>query len=305
MSENTPLDGTPKRIKQDQVLFLVLLIVLGVIFFVLVFALFKPNGAANPGKDVSLGQALTMVAGASQTAQAEQASPDATKNAFGTGSPTSSSDNSTQPSATRSPQASASLTRRSTSVQNNSSGPTSTFPVSNATVRPTYTPKPTETRSPTPTPTATFTPTSTAGPGLPGISMSAVTGRLENEKGFACEERGSSPGPILWMCDIQVGNDLWYHVDLYGSPGIEVTNLLVSVFQTYPDNAKAVDILGFVASLAYNGSVPSEARAWVVETLPSIQSVNDVREKFIGRVRFRLYGGPQGRYLEMGEPLQQ
>jgi hypothetical protein len=97
----------------------------------------------------------------------------------------------------------------------------------------------------------------------------------------------------------------WYHVDLYGSPGIEVADLLVSVFQTYPDDAKAVDILGFVASLPYDGSDASAASQWVAQTLPGIQSVDDVREKFIGGVRFRLFGDKYGRYLEMGEPVQQ
>jgi hypothetical protein len=107
------------------------------------------------------------------------------------------------------------------------------------------------------------------------------------------------------MCDVQIGNDLWYHVDLYGSPEIEVTDLLVAVFQANPDDAKAVDILGFMASLPYDGSDASAARQWVAQILPDITSVDDVREKFIGGVRFRLFGGPQGRYLEMGEPPQQ
>lgn len=138
--------------------------------------------------------------------------------------------------------------------------------------------------------------------------MSGVTGQLTNEKNFICAEAGSAPGPVLWMCDFQTGNDLWYHVNLYGSSEVDVTNLLVSVFQTYPDEAKSLEILSFVASLPYNGSNPTEAKNWVAANLapPSgIQSVDDVREKFIGTVRFKLYGGPQGRYLEMGEPAQQ
>jgi hypothetical protein len=314
MSDKSSLDGTPFRLKQDQVLFLILFIVVGVLLLVFVFTSFKPSGTNNPEKEVSLAQALTLVAEASQTAQAANpgfsasqaahSSPVATKVATGTASPLPSSVNSTQTTSTRSPQVVSSPTRSyaTATAQNNSQEATPTFPVSNATVRPTYTPKPTETLWPTAPPTPTLTPTATPGPGLPGLSMSAVIGQLENEKGFACAQGGSAPGPILWECNVQIGYGLWYYVELYGSPEIEVTNLRVSVLQTTPDEAKTVDILSFVASLPYDGSDASAASQWVAQTLPGIQSVDDVREKFIGGVRFRLFGGPQGRYMEMGEP---
>ena len=135
--------------------------------------------------------------------------------------------------------------------------------------------------------------------------MSNVINQFQNEKGFACKQEGSATDPVLWMCDIQSGNDLWYHVDIYGTSTVEVSNLLVSVFQTYPEDEKSIDIIGFAASLPYNGSNSSEANKWVSQTLPGLQSLDDVREKIIGGVRFKLYGGPQGRYLEMGDPVQQ
>ena len=311
MSDKISFNGILNRLKQNQVLYL--MIGLGVLFLVFVFISFKNL----PEQEVSLAQALTMVAGASQTAQAanpgfsasQAARPShvATKVAIGTPSPGSSSVDSTRTPSTRFPTATrnsdVSYPTQSNTGQNNFQETIPTYPVSNATVRPTYTPKPTGTKFPTARPTAKPTSTATPGPGLPGLSMSAVIGRLKNEKGFTCTQEGSSPGPILWMCDVQKGNDIWYHVDLYGSPEIEVTNLL-SVFQTHPDDARAVDILSFVASLPYDGSNAADAGKWVVESLPNIQSVDDVKEKFIGRVRFRLYGGSQGRYLEMGEPVQ-
>jgi len=319
MSDKPSLDGTSNLLKQGLILILILLIVPGVFFFAFVFPLLKNS----PEKDVSLAQALTLVAQVSQTAQAEdpghsagQQTQDANSNpaahiAIGTPTPRLSSSNPIQKTSTRSPQTgptsnsgSSPTSNNDTTGQNNVQA-APTFPVSNVTVRPTYTSKPTETTRPkdTATPTPTFTPTQS--PGLPGLSMSNVINQFQNEKGFTCKQEGSTTGPILWMCEIQSGNDLWYHVDIYGSSTVEVSNLLVSVFQTYPEDEKSIDIIGFAASLPYTGSNPSEASKWVSQTLPDIQSVDDVREKFIGGIRFKLYGGPQGRYLEMGDPVQQ
>lgn len=322
MSDKPSLDGNTNLLKQGLILILILLIVPGVFFFAFVFPLLKNS----PEKDVSMAQALTLVARVSQTAQAGDPGHSASQPtqpahsspvahiAIDTPSPRPLSANSNQRTSTRSPQVVPTSTRNnsvSSSTNNsNTTGqgnvqPTSTFPVSNVTVRPTYTPKPTETARPkdTATPTPTFTPTQS--PGLPGLSMNNVINRFQNEKGFTCKQEGSTTDPVLWMCDIQSGNDLWYHVDIYGTSKVEVSNLLVSVFQTYPEDEKSIDIIGFAASLPYNGSNASEASQWVAQTLPGLQSVDDVREKFIGSVRFKLYGGPQGRYLEMGEPVQQ
>jgi len=323
MSDKPSSDGTPNLLKQGLILILVLLIVPGVVFLIFVFPLFK-NGSE---KDVSLVQALTLVAQVSQTAQAENPGFSAGQStqaahsspvahiAIGTPSPRPLSANSNQKTSTGSPQVVSTSTRSnavsySPTSNNNTTGQesaqaTSTFPVSNVTVRPTYTPKPTETTRPKDTATPTPTPTPTQSPGLPGLSMSNVINQFQNEKGFTCKQEGSATDPVLWMCDIQSGNDLWYHVDIYGTSKVEVSNLLVSVFQTYPEDEKSIDIIGFAASLPYNGSNSSEANKWVSQTLPGLQSVDDVREKFIGGVHFKLYGGPQGRYLEMGAPVQQ
>jgi hypothetical protein len=312
MSDKPSSNDNPNLLKQGLILILILLIVPGVFFFIFVFPLFKNSQE----KDLSPAQALTVVAQMSQTAQArgegspEQSSPTA-HSAVSTPTPRPSF-SPIQRTPTRTPQTvattggnnSSSTTNNGGTTQNNTQ-PTATFPVSNVTVRPTYTPKPTETPRPkdtaTPTPTATATPS----PGLLGLSMNNVINRFQTEKGFTCKQEGSTTDPVLWMCDIQNGNDLWYHVDIYGTSKVEVSNLLVSVFQTYPDDEKSIDIIGFAASLPYTGSNASEARQWVEQTLPDIQSVDDVREKFIGGVRFKLYGDPQGRYLEMGDPVQQ
>jgi hypothetical protein len=109
------------------------------------------------------------------------------------------------------------------------------------------------------------------------------------------------------MCDSFIGYDVWYHVDLYGTHDIEITDLVVSVFQSTPDPdpAKIPDILDYVASLPYDGSDAAQAQKWIAGTLPDIRSVDDVKGTYIGSVHYRLSGSPQGRYLEMGEPPAQ
>jgi len=318
MSEQTPVENPKIRLKQDTAIVLLFLILVGGFFLVYILTTARLGETNTSEQDVSLGQALTMVAQASQTALAANPGalisqptqvPAATQITSSNFSPVSSSTPSTPITVTKTLEVVSTATRTSapsstTKASGQNKSPEPTFPVGNVTVRPTYTPKPTETTRPTDSPTSTPTPTATQSPGLPGLTMSAVINRLK-DKGFVCTQAGNPPGPVLWMCDIQSGYDLWYHVDVYGSQNVEVTNLLASVFQTNPDEAKSVNILSFVASFPYNGANPSAASQWVAQTLPGIQSVDDVEETLIGGVRFRLYGGPQGRYLEMGEPVQQ
>ena len=260
---------------------------------------------------MSLSQALTMVYGASQTQQAMEAvavdfpqTPyvNSTQSVPPRPSPSTSTPISTVSSATRTNSTKSSLPSLPIS---NPLQISPTFPLSNVTVRPTYTPKPTKIATHTPSPTATRTPTATQGSGLPGLTMSDVINKLTSQKGFSCTQVAGSPGPVLWMCDVQTGYDLWYHVDIYGSSSVEVNNLAVSVFQTYPDETKTLEILTFVASLPFTGSNASAASQWITQTLPLINSVSDVREKTIGGILLRLYGSPQGRFLELGESVQQ
>lgn len=178
-------------------------------------------------------------------------------------------------------------------------------PVSEITTRPSYTPLPTETNTPLPTMTFTPTMTPTKSPGLPGLTIEDVTGQLQNDYGFDCQNSTEEDGPTLWMCDLFSGYEVWYHVDIYGTTDVPVNNLLAVVFQTQADDSKAIDVLGSVAALPYAGSDPTGARAWVAATIPGIKDVDDVRQATFGRVVYKLYGGTDGRYLEMGVMPQQ
>ena len=309
------MNGKFDGLKKNWPMNIVLLIVAGLFIGVGIFSLTNHTGTGHPQTVNSLSQALTIVAEASRTAQV----------ANGAGSSLSFSTHTTPANFSRPSQVDlpgsgtgpdGSATDPDATGQNNYQSTTdfptytaqvasSTFPVSNATVRPTYTPRPTSTLYPTAHPSLTFTPSPTPGPGLPGLTMSSVISQLKDDEGFTCAEADSDKNPVLWMCDVFIGTDIWYHVDLYGTAQVGITDLVLSVFQSNPDQARTLDILDYVASLPYNGSDATKACQWVANTLPGIQSVDDVRDTFIGTVHFRLFGSPQGRYLEMGEPVGQ
>jgi hypothetical protein len=198
-----------------------------------------------------------------------------------------------QPSATLQPSWTA-TTQSQDNSQSNQSG---------ITPRPTYTPKPTHTRTKTPTITSTPTLTATRSPGLVGLSVEDITNRLQQEKSFTCNDSGGNDTTHLWMCDYQSGVDVWYHVDIDSTPDVPVYHLFAAVYQTQPSDAAAIDILGYLAALPFSGSNPQQARDWVASTLPTCKSVDDKKTTNIGGLNYTLYGGPDGRYLEMGDPI--
>jgi hypothetical protein len=292
MSDKTFPDDILNRLKQKLPLFVVLLTFFVVYYLVYVFTVPNKSPMAAPAS-----QTVQAAQSGSQVVTASPTKPDTTL-AAGTPSPNVESIDLSQTASSQGNENVLSPEDNSpnqTPTGQNNSPATPTFPGGYVTAHSPYTS--------TAPPPATLAPAASSAPGLPGLSMSYVVARLQNEKKFKCEQVEFAPDPILWMCDIEEGEDLWYHVDLYGGVNVEVNNLMLNVVQTYPDEAKSLDMISFVASLPYKGSKPAEASRWVAQTLPSLQSYDDVVEKFFGFVRFSLYGDPQDRYLEMGEPV--
>jgi hypothetical protein len=295
MSDKTFPDDILNRLKQKLPLFVVLLTFLVVYYLVYFFTASDKSSMAIAASRTA--RAALPGTSTSQVPEASPTRPIATR-AAGTPSPGPLSIDLSQTESAQgnedvlSPEDNS--TDQTPTGQNNSPA-TPTFPVGYVTAHSPYTS--------TALPPTTLAPAASSAPGLPGLSMSYVVARLQNEKKFKCEQVEFAPDPILWMCDIEEGEDLWYHVDLYGGVNVEVNNLMLNVVQTYPDEAKSLDMISFVASLPYKGSKPADASRWVAQTLPSLQSYDDVVEKIFGSVRFSLYGDPQDRYLEMGEPV--
>lgn len=248
--------------------------------------------------EMSLEQAQTMVAQAALTAQTGTPAAGGTTGGTATAGPAGKA--SASPTARLSPTAARGAS--GAAFPSSTSLPTELFPVPNLEIRPTFTPRPTQIPTQTTTPQPTLTPTATYSPGLPGLTMSDVVTRLQNEKKFDCKESGSDPYKTLWMCDYQEGVSRWFHVDLYATSAAPVYALQAAVFQSTADDSAAAAILAYLAALPYSGSNPAAAGNWVTQNLPQLKGGEDARQTTIGGVVFRLYGEPNGRYLEMGTP---
>lgn len=182
----------------------------------------------------------------------------------------------------------------------------------------TFTPSPsnTSTMTPTPTNTATVTPTMTPSPTatvtatplvgkIPGLTPVDVKLNLENQ-GFDCEliYAAIPTDPYYkWECKKDSFSNSML-VEIWSTSIMTVDLVRASIVQyDSPSNSLAIDFLGFVATLPYDGSQPQQARAWVETTLPTITRAGDIRITNIGGIKFQLYGIPSARSLTIGEDL--
>jgi hypothetical protein len=134
---------------------------------------------------------------------------------------------------------------------------------------------------------------------LPGLSPRNVTVALEDQR-FTCTE-------------VKKGAVYYQRTCSRGVPGVEVFLVVISgrtpsivdfieaSIQQYenPKNEIAIEILGLVAGLPYEGAVPDEAKAWVESTVPALSG--GTQETTLGGVKYVLYGTLTKLTLEMGE----
>jgi hypothetical protein len=167
-------------------------------------------------------------------------------------------------------------------------------------------PDPTDTSSPTKVPTQTRTPLAISETGLlPGLQPADVKFNLQNRQ-FNCELAfmPTDTDPYSsWEC--QRKNAQYYMSVEIWSKSLDSVDLIVSSVVQFrkADDGLATDFLGFMATMPFDGAEPQEARTWVGETLPTITANGDVREATFGGIKFRLYGIPTARFLDIGEDL--
>lgn len=185
--------------------------------------------------------------------------------------------------------------------------PTDT-PVPTDTLIPTDTSVPTETPTPaiptaTPTPKPTNTPRPTATPIspalVPGLWPADVTENMK-ARGFECSGVQDGQDYLVWSCT-RNSEVAMLRVDIYGRTLTSIDMIEAASLQFgVPDDALSTEFLGFVSTMQYDGANPDAARAWVRETLPTLQGAGDVRSATFGGVDYRLYGIPTARTLEIG-----
>jgi len=194
-------------------------------------------------------------------------------------------------------------------------------PTSTQTITPSKTITKTKTATSTVTTTATKTqePTYTATKKRPtrtntpepesnvmhGVSTGYIQVMLE-EVNFDCEVvyAPTSTDPYYkWECTRE---DLTKSMILeMWSPSFEFISLIRTRIIQYgtPDDSVAINYLGFIATLPYDGSNPQQAKEWVENALPTLTGDGDVQETIIGGIRFSLYGNEQNISMKIGEDL--
>jgi hypothetical protein len=162
----------------------------------------------------------------------------------------------------------------------------------------TFTPAPTDVPTASPVPT-----TDTKRKGvLPGLAPANVTVSLEGQK-FTCTNVKKGVVYYERTCTRGVPSVEVFQVVISGTEPFTVDLIQASIRQyDNPDIEVAASILGLVASMAYDGSTPEEARAWVESTIPALSGdTGGTQEMTFGGVKYVLHGSPTALTLEMGE----
>ena len=170
--------------------------------------------------------------------------------------------------------------------------------ISTFTAAPTNSPAPSEILTSTVEPT----PNSNVIGKLPGLSPVNVTVNLEGQK-FTCTQ--VKKGVIYYerTCIKGVPSVNLLQVVISGRESFIVDFIETSVLQyTDPDDKIATELLGFMATMPYDGATPEDARAWVESTIPTLSGETvDSQEMVFGGVKYVLSGPPTALTLEMGE----
>lgn len=163
---------------------------------------------------------------------------------------------------------------------------------------PTVTASPTETRTATPSPSPTATPTPGLPQYIPGLAAADIKVELEN-KGFSCDGPNSGGGYMGWFCRKQEAGRLVELIsETLGTDTSHIIQTEMTVLQYGPDVDEGIyaDILGWFATLPYDGANQAGARQWVMD---NISNGGEIRETTIGSATFILFGKDRNRTLQI------
>ena len=176
--------------------------------------------------------------------------------------------------------------------------PSTETPIEEPTAAPTNTPVSTD----TPEPTDTTSPTKPAG--LPGLAQADVKLNME-DRGFTCSDLDSDEqdGVTYYFrdCTNEIGEvDLYVGTISRTITGVDAIEASIAFLDGQGDDQLAASFLGFVATMPYDGSQPTQARAWVESNITEVDT-GKPEETEISGVKMMLVGPPTARILQMGE----
>lgn len=147
-----------------------------------------------------------------------------------------------------------------------------------------------------PTLTSTSVPAEEIKGALPGLQAADIKVSLE-DRDFTCTQANKSTVAdyYYWDCKLDTA-DYYVEVNIYGGSLLTVDHIsAVAVNYAYADDLLAA-ILGFVATVPYDGAEPERARAWVETNFYNAETYESV----FGGVQYALYGPSRGRELTIG-----
>lgn len=132
-------------------------------------------------------------------------------------------------------------------------------------------------------------------PRIPGITAADITLNLE-KKGFECELWIGQVNPE-WMCTLRLPGDVGEaRVLVHGYSPTRILFIDATVMAwLVPIVDAATPILGYIATLPYEGAEPEKARAWVEQAI----AAGGEHTTVINGVRFRVHGTDYVRTLDI------
>jgi hypothetical protein len=137
---------------------------------------------------------------------------------------------------------------------------------------------------------------------LPGLSPVNVTVNLEGEN-FTCTQVKKGTAYYERTCLKGLQSTVLFQVVISGREPFIVDFIQASVRQNEnPDTKTATEFLSFLASMAYEGATPEDAKKWVENTIPTLgTNPDDAQEAVFGGVKYVLSGPARALMLEIGE----
>jgi hypothetical protein len=147
-------------------------------------------------------------------------------------------------------------------------------------------------------------------PTLPGLTAADVTINMEN-KGFECGGMQIGEKYTTWACESTLAplgdaqrhtvTDVVLQVTGDGPSEIYSVDTTVLVYDRAGNDELAGELLGYVATIPYEGSQPELARAWVENNVSQVDK-GVVKRQTFGGVDYELYGPRTVRILEIDAP---
>lgn len=136
---------------------------------------------------------------------------------------------------------------------------------------------------------------------LPGLSPILVISQIEGY-GFVCTLPELNNGRTTQYCDLTT-DDYQFTVTIWGQTAesvdlIEAVAFYYGALEDY--SGLTAVIFGNIAGLTYQGSLPAQAKAWVLQTIPSVQAAGDEGVNTFGGVHYYIYAMPSIQVLEIG-----